>query len=456
MVRGSRVSLVRSFRPSRGPIIVLAALAAGAGSLIVARTLGYDAWAWMVWARELPHDDISTVGGPAFKALPVLVVAPLTPLGDVAPMLWLALMRACGLLALVLAARVGTRIAGPVAGVIAALLLAAGPDLYRTALYGSSEPLLLVLVLGAAECHLAGRTRWAWPLLALAGLIRPEAWAIVLGLLVLSAVRERRVDPVAVASAVIPPAIWLGFVWFASRNAGNPVAAASRSGLVGVETAGRSGEALALPALAFAAAALVVHRRRRGVLLIGGVAIAWVLVVAAMAQVGYPGSRRYLLASASLAAVLAGAGLVAAVEALPPRRAARVAAGVALAVLIGVVAFPTVRENARLVGVARAEDRQFAALRRAVDAAGGRDAVLAHGRPAVNPWLQTALAWTLHAPLRGVQATWHSSRRTPHWHPPAVVFRAPEHFAGSPPALPPRWPVRTIGRIAPWRVLETR
>jgi hypothetical protein len=39
--------------------------------------------------------------------------------------------------------------------------------------------------------------------------------------------------------------------------------------------AGWTGEAIALPALVFAAAALLVHRRRVGVLLIGAVPIAW-------------------------------------------------------------------------------------------------------------------------------------------------------------------------------------
>ena len=60
-----------------------------------------------------------------------------------------------------------------------------------------------------------------------------------------------------------------------------------------------------------------------------------------------------------------------------------------------------------------------------MDRAGGRAAVLRAGRPAINPWLQTALAWELDVPLSGVQATWSSSRRHPHWAPPALVFRAP-------------------------------
>ena len=45
--------------------------------------------------------------------------------------------------------------------------------------------------------------------------------------------------------------------------------------------------------------------------------------------------------------------------------------------------------------------------------AGGRAAVLRHGRPAINPWLQTTLAWELDVPLSGVQATWASSKAPP-------------------------------------------
>jgi hypothetical protein len=152
--------------------------------------------------------------------------------------------------------------------------------------------------------------------------------------------------------------------------------------------------------------------------------------------------------------VLAGAGIVAAVEAMPRQRATRLAAAAALATLLGVFAFPTVRESARLVSVARAGDRQLGQLRRAVDLAGGPRAVTAFGRPAVNPWLQTALAWRLDARLDHVQATWHSSRRAPHWHPPALVFRGPRHLAGPPPALPRRWPATALGRAGPWRVVR--
>jgi hypothetical protein len=82
--------------------------------------------------------------------------------------------------------------------------------------------------------------------------------------------------------------------------------------------------------------------------------------------------------------------------------------------------------------------------------------VLRAGRPAINPWLQTALAWELHVPLSHVQATWSSSRRHPHWAPPALVFRAPARLAGPRPALPRGTRARLIARSGRWRVLRAR
>jgi hypothetical protein len=440
----------------------------GGASLVVAHPLGYDAWSWMVWARELLHGDLQTAGGPAIKALPVIVMAPLTPLGGAAPLLWLALMRISALVALVLAYRVGERLGGWIAGLTAAVLLVVGPDLYRTALYGSAEPLLVVLVLAAAERFLAGRPRAALVLLGAGGLIRPELWPIVGVLALLVCVERRRLDPVVLASAVVSPAIWLSLVWVGSGNpfaqwisisatAGPapgvlPLAAANGPD---VEVLIRLAEAIVLPALVLAVVAIVdaVRHRRVQVPWLAAVAIAWILLVAVMAQAGYPGSRRYLLGPASLLAVLAGAGLALVVASVRGSRP-RVAVGAALAGVILLAAFPTIRESARLVGVARDQDRTLSGLRHAVALAGGRRSVLAVGRPAVNPWLQSALAWELHARLAGVQATWDSRAAAPHWRPPAVVFRGPARFAGPRPSLPPRRRALPVGRTGGWEVLR--
>ncbi|MFN8159322.1 MAG: hypothetical protein U0R68_18055 [Candidatus Nanopelagicales bacterium] len=458
--------------------LAVAGLVLGVSSLLIARPLGYDAWSWMVWAREAAHGVLQTRGGPAFKPLPVIVAAPLTPFGDLAPFAWLAAMRVCALLALVVAYRAGSRIGGVVAGVAAAALIAVGPDLFRTAVYGSAEPLLVLLVLLAADRYLAGSSRTAIVLLGVAGLIRPELWPVVLALAAAAMVRERRLDWGLVAATVVPPVVWLGM----SRAGGGPSTGqlihAARTDTICVrcalvapllhalvrfspptDAAGvlqRLTGAIVLPAIALSAVGIAASARRRLTepLVTAGVACAWIAIVAVMAQLGYPGSRRYLVGPAALLALLAGGGLAIAVGPAQGNRA-RTAITATIAVLVLVSSYPTIHSDAALLSTAREETRTQADLRSAVRVAGGRKAILAAGLPAINPLMQTALAWDLRLPLTSVQATWSSTVRRPRWTPPAIVFSGPEHYAGPPPALPPGRRVTPIGRAGGWTTLRS-
>ena len=439
-----------------------AALIAGALSLLLASALGYDAFAWQVWGRGLAHLSLDTTGGPSWKPLPVLVDAPLSVLGDAAPLIWLALVRGVALLALLLAYRLAARLAGPTAGWVAVVGLALGADLYRTALLGSSEPLLIALALGAFDAHLTGRRRLALGCVALAGLIRPEAWPF----LWLYAAYLWRAEPAArrllALLAIAPPAIWLGLDWIGS---GNPLNAGARAhepaaGSIAnarfpaLEVLRRSVDAVLLPVflLAAGAAAVGVRRRDRAVIEIATVALAWIAIVAVLSQGGYPGLQRYLAVPAALICVLAGVGVARLFDALPGA-GVRTATAAVLLIAAFAFAFPPMRQDGRLLSVARAQTRQLNELRRAIDRAGGAHAVMAPGPPAVNPWVQTALAFDLHAQLPQVQATWGSTRRHPGWHPPAMVFRAPARLAGPKPALGSGVAVRPVAAAGRWRVL---
>jgi hypothetical protein len=461
-----------------GRAAVAGLIVAGVASLAVAHGLGYDAWSWMVWARELLHGTLSTYGGPSLKPLPVLLIAPLTLLGNAAPLAWLALARVAALLALLLAWRIGTRLAGPVAGCTAALVLAVSPDLGATALYGSSEPLLVLLVLAAVHRYLHDRRRDAFALLGVAGLIRPELWPIVLVLALAEWRSTRRLDLVVIASVAVSPAIWLALAWLGTGSALtqviDPFAAPAAApctrcvahlfatghrrppGVAGDGLAALVGaiSALALPALAIAAVSAIdaVRRRDRDVVLLAALGIGWLLIVVAMTQLGYPGSRRYFAAPAALFALVAGVGVARLCEPMA-RRWAR-AAALAVAVLVSISALPAMLKTTRLVAVARAQDSALAQLREAIALAGGRDDVLAFGCPAINPWRQSALAWQLDTSLARVQATWHSTHIHPHWRPPAIIFSGPGDLTGSVPALPQRWPVRVIGRVGSWTILR--
>ena len=423
--------------------------------------MGYDAWAWMVWGRELAHLDLATSGGPSFKPLPVIVVAPLSVLGGAAPAVWLAAMRACALASLALAFRLGARLAGAAAGAVAALGLALSADLYRTALLGSAEPALIALTLAAVDRHLDGRRAWALVLVAIAGLIRPEAWVLLAGYGAHVWVREPRLRPLALVAVAIPPALWLGLDWAGS---GDPLHASStateategsaaHASVPALEVARRAADAVIVPTLVLAAVGVVeaARRRDRRVLALAVLAIAWIAIVAVMAEVGFTGTRRYLAAPAAAVCVVSGVGLAWLLAAVPRGRA-RAAAACAVAALSLAPALLRAREEARTLSVARGQADQLRELRRAVAKVGGRGAVKRVGRPAVNPWVQTALAWELHTPLDDVQATWASTMRHPHWTPPALVFRAPARLAGPRPALRPG--TRLVARVGRWRVLS--
>ena len=451
----------------------LAAVILGLGSLLVARPLGFDGYAWMVWARELAHGTLQTTGGPAFKPLPVLVTAPLTPFGDLAPLAWLGAMRVAALLALLVAYRLAARIGGRTAGVTAVLLIAIGPDLVRTAAYGSSEPLLVLLVLLAAERWIAADAPGALVLLGVAGLLRPELWPIVGALALALTWTERRVRPAVWAAALGAPVVWLGMDRIGGGTAADQIHAgagacagcalvlAAPRALVSIERHAdalgvlrRLAQSIALPALALSGFALAVPRERdvrRRLLVLGLVALAWVAIVAAMGQAGYPGARRYLVGPAAVLGVLAGIGMADLLRRVPGAPG-RWAIGLVVAALIAGSGTGTITSTARLPGIARRQQRMLDGLPSAIALAGGRDVVVAAGRPAVNPWVHTALAWDLDVPLGEIQATWHSTRRHPAWAPPAMVFRGPPDIAGAAPAIGLSRPTTPVGRSGAWAV----
>ncbi len=208
-----------------------------------------------------------------------------------------------------------------------------------------------------------------------------------------------------------------------------------------------------LPILLLALLSLPLAYRRRSwpVLTMAAGAITWILIVAVMAEAGFTGRRRYLILAAALMCVLAGIAAGWLLRELPASR--RNIAVAALGVVLAAFAFSPARTDYRLLDLARDQKAQLGQLRDAVDAAGGTGAARRLGRPVVNPFVHTALAWELHLPLSRVKATWSSTRARPGWSPPAVLFRGPAKLAGPKPALRPGQG-RTIARAARWRVVS--
>ncbi|MDP8944285.1 MAG: hypothetical protein M3N16_09235, partial [Actinomycetota bacterium] len=190
--------------------LVAACLALAALSLLLPSTPTYDPWAWIVWGREVLDLDLSTVDGPSWKPLPVLFTTAFAAAGDAAPALWLVVARAGALLGVAMAYRLGSRLAGPLAGVVGALGVALSAGWLRNAALGNSEGLLVGLGMLAVERHLDGRRDHALVLATGAALLRPETWpflGLYAGWLWLAEPRRRRL---IVAALALVPLLWLG------------------------------------------------------------------------------------------------------------------------------------------------------------------------------------------------------------------------------------------------------
>lgn len=384
---------------------VLAVLALALLSLLGPSEPTYDPWAWIVWSREIAHGTLSTLNGPSWKPLPVLLTTPFAFLGgDVAPMAWLVMARAGGMLAVVMAYRLGVRMAGRWAGGVAGLGLVVSDEYVRNFARGNSEGLMVALVLFAIERHLDGRRGTAFALGFAAGLLRPEVWPFMglYGLWLLW--REPRLRLFVVAGGAATVALWLGPEWWGSGNLfrasdrarqPNPDSAAFATHPF-LEVLRRSWYVLTPPVLALAALGVVL--RPRGLrLACFGVAGVLMAMVSAMTQAGYAGNLRYVTLPAALLCALAGAGAVDGIRRLAARwGAAGRAAGLGLLlVLVAPFAAHEASVFATDLRLTRDEARLYADLDRAIAAVGGPRAVRGCGRIVTGRFDTIPLVWRL-------------------------------------------------------------
>jgi hypothetical protein len=177
-------------------------------------------------------------------------------------------------------------------------------------------------------------------------------------------------------------------------------------------------------------------------------AVLWFGEVIVMANNGYSGNIRYLLAPSALVCVLGGVGLGRLVALVPagPRTALRAAAAAAVVAAVVVFSF----DPAHLLGLdakaVKVEARINDAIPDAVRLAGGSAAVLACGKPTIGNLQVTPLVWALHSHMKDV------GYLAP---PRAVAFLAvPAHRgAGAPAAQLLGGGYRRLGVAGVWHVL---
>jgi hypothetical protein len=459
---------------------VPAAVAVAAASLLLPWALAFDPQAWVVWGRDASRFALDTSGGPSWKPLPVVVTTPLALTGDPAPALWLVVARAGGLLALAGAWALAARLGGRVAGAAAAAVMAVSPWwLFNTAL-GNSEGLLAASALWAVVAHLAGHWRAALALGTAAALLRPEVWPF-LGLYGLWLWRrEPGARGAVVAAGVVVPVLWLGpdvlgigGALSASRAArGEPsLGSAALESVPGLAVLADAVALLTVPATLAAIAATIAGPRlararsaspllarapaagRRLARALAAAALAWILIVAVMAQAGYAGNPRYLVAAMAFGCVLAGAGAAwlgaeivrrrAGFPTIVPRVRRVVARGaaVAAAVLVVAVLIITADDLADQVSDVGARADRREALPDMVADAGGRDAIVDCAPVRTAPDVRPLVAWELDISMKGID-------RPPE--PPVALIRWRPHGGGPvEPAVPPG-DFTLLGRAPYW------
>jgi len=419
--------------------------------VLVAPGPDYDPWAWLVWGRELAGGGLSTVDGPAFKPLPVAVCAALSFFGSAAPWLWVLVARAGAVLAAILAFRLGRRL-GPCGGPLAAVAVVACGGFLDGAAGGLSEGLLIAAALAGVEAWRGGRPGWALACGATCALIRVEAWPFVLAAGVVAWRRHPSLRPALAAAAGTIPAAWLVPELIGS---GDLLRSGARAR---VPNPGQPAEA-AVPALASLAAAaaippwpvwagvavLAARRARDEASLLAAAGLGWIALVAAMAQAGFSGEGRYALPGAALVAIAGAAGL-GRVAALPRRTS-----GARIAVVLGAVMLVAIAPRVAHLADVRARQAHAWALQRdlavAVRAVGGREAVLACGRPYVGPYRGPLMAYRLGVERRVIEPDGRPR-------PPGVVFRSALTRTAPPQ---PRAPAAfaPVARAGEWAVLAT-
>ncbi len=400
--------------------IVLAAISAA----VLPTVPSYDPWAWISWGREVtdPHLSFAISGGPSWKPLPVVFTTIWALFGSAAaPTLWVITARAGGLLGIVAAFLLASRlIRGPRWAKVAAGLIAGAGIVITQAWWdemfrGTSEPMLIATALWAVLAHLDGRRGWAFSLGVATSLIRPEAWPLIIVYAGWLWFKEPRLRVLIVLGLFSIPFFWFAPPWIGS---GQPFLAAVHAeeynGDLGKHplftVLGRGVDIQLLPVLlaGVVAAVFAWFDKPRDWLLLslaGATAVWWVIVVG-MTLDGYPGLERFYLPAAGMTCVLAGVGIVRLAQlgasVVPVGRTA-VAVGLT-AVLVAV----TIPWAGGRINQASAEEHtasqavtRLNQMTAAVAAVGGHDGVFPckSSFAAVNHSVQTALAWKLHVTL---------------------------------------------------------
>ena len=374
---------------------------------------------------------------PAFKPLTVAVCTVLAPLGGAAPETWVIVARVGMAVAAILAFVLGRGLGGTVAGAVAAAGVVFTGDLIGYSAAGAEPGWTIALALAGVLAWRADRPRLALACGVGCALLRVEAWPFLLAFGLVLWRRRPQDRALLVACAVAIPALWFVPEWIGS---GDVFRSGSRARMPNPGQPATDAfpfwaalrEAATLPLWPLWIGACFAPRAARPLLFAG---LAWIALVAVMAQAGFSGEPRYSLPGAALVAVAGAAGLVSVAR----DRLIWVAA-----LLLLVAAAPKLADLPDLRSD-QAYQRDLASdLTRVIDRAGGREALLACGRPYVGELRGPLLAYHLDVEKQRVAFVPR---------PPGVAFLS--RLSVDAPVEPRTGPAFTPrARVALWEIRE--
>jgi len=417
------------------------------GIVLWARTRpSFDSYGWLVWGHQTIAGSLNTNAAPSWKPLPYLFTVPYALFGHYELWLWMVTCLAITLGGSVAAGRIAYRLtvtgpaghapgvarrgelpwrglgrrvryAGIAAGLFAGLGLFGIQDWWHYVLSAQSDTMIAALCLGAIDCHLSGRPRWAFVLGLLASLGRPEVWPF-LGLYAIWSWRAIPSMRWLIGGGILALLIlWFGIPALSSRSAFVAASNAFGSGrrLRSDRVFGTIGRFLDLYATPLEVAALLsllwaAIRRDVTVLLLGAGAAAWVVIEIAFSLHGWPGLGRYMFGAAAVMVVLAAVLVGRLLTDLGPLVAARlrqptlvrasswvgVVLAAALVASLVPAALSTARGERRDLHAQRLRTKEIDLLAGKVRQLGGTARLNACGEPLTRLEYQTILAWTLH------------------------------------------------------------
>ncbi|HYI20525.1 MAG TPA: hypothetical protein VD836_17555 [Solirubrobacteraceae bacterium] len=186
--------------------------------------LNYDARYALLWARDLYNGvtpDYTADFAPTPHPLETWVSVLAVPFGDSADALMIWIILLCFGLLVWLTYRLGATLFHPAVGIVTALVVATRPALFRDALIGYQDTAFACAIVGAVllEAKRPRRGEVVMGLLVLAGLMRPEGWALG-GLYALwmfpACAWPRRIRLLAMAG--VAPVLWAAMDWYVTGD----------------------------------------------------------------------------------------------------------------------------------------------------------------------------------------------------------------------------------------------